>query len=143
MAARKKRKKAKIVCRGMRRGKKMVKRGTCKRSRCAGQMMGSTKGGKPKRRKRSVCLKAKRTRRAAPKRRKAAKRAVKRSVMRRGVKVGRKKVYGAAALAVAKKRARGGAKKKRARPIRGHYGRTIAGGGYEFTPEELRELERM
>ena len=129
-------------------GGRRVKRGTCARTRCKGQMAGSTKGGRPKRRKTTTCLKPKRKKtarkRPATRRRPARKRT--KGVMSHG-----HMVYGAAAKAVKRKRARKGKapkrraspKRRRERAVRGHYGRTISGGGYEFTREELRQLERM
>lgn len=131
-AKKKKRAKKKIHCKGQLIGRKRLKKGTCKRSRCAGQMMGSSKGGKPKRRKKSVCLKSapKRTRRVAKKRKAPAR---KRSAAKRGVMVKGVRVYGAAAKAVKKKRARKSPAKRRT--IRGtgsHYARrriTHGGGG--------------
>lgn len=132
MAAKKRRKRAKIRCKGQLVGRKRLKKGTCKRSRCAGQMMGSTKSGKPKRRKKSVCLKAspKRTRRVAKKRKAPAR---KRSAAKRGVMSHGRRVYGAAAAAVRKKRARKGPAKRRASyGRREHYAKrriTHGGGG--------------
>lgn len=142
MVTKKKRKKprAKIHCKGQLAGRRRLKKGTCARSRCAGQMMGSTKGGKPKRRKKSVCLKAKpkRTRRAASKRKATAR---KRAVAKRGVVVRGRRVYGAAAKAVQKKRARKGPAKrtkrrnptgsayaKRSRIAHGQHGSASIGG---------------
>lgn len=123
-------------------GGRRVKRGTCARTRCKGQMAGSTKGGRPKRRKTTTCLKPKRKK--AARKRPAAKRRVARK-RTKGVMSHGHMVYGAAAKAVKRKRARKGksAPKRRSRAVRGHYGRTISGGGYEFTREELRQLERM
>ena len=143
MAA-KKRKRKKKYCPGQfGPGGRRVKRGTCAKTRCKGQMAGSSKGGKPKRRKTTVCLKPKRKKVA--RKRPAAKRRVARK-RTKGVMSHGHMVYGAAAKAVKRKRARKGRaapKRRRERPVRGHYGRTISGGGYEFTREELRQLERM
>lgn len=104
-------------------GGRRVKRGTCAKTRCKGQMAGSTKGGRPKRRKTTTCLK--------PKRRKAAKRprrvAAKHKATRRtkGVMSHGHRVYGAAAKAVKRKRARKGHSPKRRRAVHGVAGMSI------------------
>jgi len=128
-------------CRGtgqFKKGGGRVKRGNCAYK---GQMAGSTKGGRPKRRRSTECIRKRR--KATAKKRPATKRTARKRT--KGVMSHGHMVYGAAAKAVKRKRARKGAapKRRRERPVRGHYGRTISGGGYEFTREELRQLERM
>lgn len=125
MATKRKSRKKKRYCPGQfGPGGRRVKRGTCAKTRCRGQMAGSTKGGKPKRRKTTTCLK--------PKRRKAAKRPhakhhAKRKATRRtkGVMSHGHRVYGAAAKAVKRKRARKGAPKRRRRGVYGRANMSI------------------
>lgn len=103
-------------------GGRRVKRGTCARTRCKGQMAGSSKGGRPKRRKTTTCLK--------PKRRKAVKRSqshAKRKTTQRtkGVMSHGHRVYGAAAKAVKRKRARKDSAPKRHRAVHGRANMSI------------------
>lgn len=124
MATKRKSRKKKRYCPGQfGPGGRRVKKGTCARTRCAGQMNGSRKGGKPRRRKTTACLKPKRRKAVRRPRRVSAKRKATRrtkGVMSRG-----HRVYGAAAKAVKRKRARKGHAPKRHRAVHGVAGMSI------------------